>query len=55
MVFLNPSKFVLQDESCIRLSSILIDMLIEMIKANLHRKGIVITDHNFKNVIKISA
>lgn len=55
MVLFNPSKFVLLDEPYNGLSPLMIDKVNEMIQLNSHKKGIIITDHNFKNVIKISS
>lgn len=54
IVLFNPSKFVLLDEPYNGLSPIMIDKVNELIKVNSQNKGIVITDHNYKNVIKIS-
>jgi len=55
IVLFNPSKFVLLDEPYNGLSPLMIDRVNEMIKTNSAKKGIIITDHNFKNVIKISS
>ncbi|KQB40977.1 ATP-binding cassette domain-containing protein [Flavobacterium aquidurense] len=54
IVLFNPSKFVLLDEPYNGLSPIMADLVNEMIKGNSHKKGIVITDHNYQNVIRIS-
>lgn len=54
IVLSNPSKFVLLDEPYNGLSPLMVDVVNEMIEANSDKKGIVITDHNYKNVIKIS-
>jgi ABC-type multidrug transport system ATPase subunit len=54
IVLFNSSKFVLLDEPYNGLSPIMIDAVNELIKGNSGKKGIVITDHNYKNVIKIS-
>ncbi|MCC9062110.1 ATP-binding cassette domain-containing protein [Flavobacterium piscisymbiosum] len=54
IVLFNPSKFVLLDEPYNGLSPIMIDKVNELIKVNSQNRGIVITDHNYKNVIKIS-
>ncbi|WP_428231039.1 ATP-binding cassette domain-containing protein [Flavobacterium sp.] len=54
IVLFNPSKFVLLDEPYNGLSPVMVDVVNELIKVNSHRKGIVITDHNYQNVIKIS-
>lgn len=55
MVLFNPSKFVLLDEPYNGLSPLMIEKVNDMIKLNSPEKGIIITDHNFKNVIKISS
>lgn len=54
IVLFNPSKFVLLDEPYNGLSPLMVDVINELIKENSQHKGIVITDHNYKNVIKIS-
>lgn len=54
IVLFNPSKFVLLDEPYNGLSPIMADVVNELIKVNSDRKGIVITDHNYLNVIRIS-
>lgn len=54
IVLFNSSKFVLLDEPYSGLSPIMVDVVNELIKENSEKKGIVITDHNYKNVIKIS-
>lgn len=54
IVLYNSSKFVLLDEPYNGLSPIMIDVVNELIKANSKKKGIIITDHNYQNVIKIS-
>lgn len=54
IVLFSSSKFVLLDEPYNGLSPIMIDVVNELIKENSEKKGIVITDHNYKNVIKIS-
>lgn len=55
IVLSNPSKFVLLDEPYNGLSPLMVDKVNEMIKANSNKKGIIITDHNYQNVIKISS
>ncbi|MFH6993262.1 ATP-binding cassette domain-containing protein [Flavobacterium sp. FlaQc-48] len=55
IVLSNPSKFVLLDEPYNGLSPLMIEVVNEMIRANSAQKGIIITDHNFQNVIKISS
>jgi ABC-type lipopolysaccharide export system ATPase subunit len=54
IILFNSSKFVLLDESYNGLSPKMVDIVGEMIKVNSYKKGIVITDHNYQNVIKIS-
>lgn len=48
------SKFVLLDEPYNGLSPIAIEKINALILENAPSKGIIITDHNFENVIKIS-
>lgn len=54
IVLYNSSKFVLLDEPYNGLSPVMVDVVNELIKANSEKKGIIITDHNYQNVIKIS-
>ena len=54
LILFNPSKFALLDEPYNGLSPIMIDVINNLILENLTRKGIIITDHNYENVIKIS-
>ena len=54
LVLSNSSKFVLLDEPYNGLSPMMIEKVNELIKANSTQKGIVITDHNYENVIKVS-
>ena len=54
IVLYNSSKFVLLDEPYNGLSPLMVDVVNELIKVNSPRKGIIITDHNYQNVIKIS-
>ena len=54
LVLHNPSKFVLLDEPYNGLSPIMIDKINELIIKNSILKGIIITDHNYENVIKVS-
>lgn len=54
IVLFNSSKFVLLDEPYNGLSPLMAEVVNEMINENSHKKGIVITDHNYQNVIKIS-
>ena len=50
----NPSKFVLLDEPYNGLSPIIIEKINELIISISKEKGIIITDHNYENVIKVS-
>jgi ABC-type multidrug transport system ATPase subunit len=50
----NSSKFVLLDEPYNGLSPIMIEKINALIAENSKTKGVVITDHNYENVIKIS-
>lgn len=54
LVLSNSSKFVLLDEPYNGLSPMMIEKVNELIKDNSTQKGIVITDHNYENVIKVS-
>lgn len=54
LILFNQSKFVLLDEPYNGLSPIMIDNINNLILENASRKGIIITDHNYENVIKIS-
>ncbi len=54
MVLSNASLFVLLDEPYNGLSPLMIEMINEMLRASLNKKGIIITDHNYQNVIKIA-
>jgi ABC-type multidrug transport system ATPase subunit len=50
----NSSKFVLLDEPYNGLSPLMVEKVNELIVANSVTKGIVISDHNYENVIKVS-
>lgn len=54
LILENNSKFVLLDEPYNGLSPIMIDIVNQLIIENSQTKGIIITDHNYENVIKIS-
>jgi len=54
LVLFNSSKFVLLDEPYNGLSPIMIEKVNQLIKFNSLQKGIIITDHNYENVIRIS-
>ncbi|MEO8534893.1 MAG: ATP-binding cassette domain-containing protein [Flavobacterium sp.] len=53
-VLFNPTKFVLLDEPYSGLSPLMIDLVNALIVENSKFKGIIITDHNYENVIRIS-
>jgi len=54
LVLSNSSKFVLLDEPYNGLSPIMVDKVNQLIQDNSSKKGIVITDHSYENVMKIS-
>ena len=54
LILNNASKFVLLDEPSNGLSPIMIEKINELITTMSNLKGIIITDHNYENVIKIS-
>lgn len=54
LVLSNPSKFVLLDEPYNGLSPIMIEKINALIIENSKSKGIIITDHNYENVIHVS-
>ena len=54
LVLENNAKFVLLDEPYNGLSPIAIENINQLILQNKNNKGIIITDHNYKNVIEIS-
>ena len=54
LVLFNSSRFVLLDEPYNGLAPLMIDVVNEMILNNTHKKGIIITYHNYQNVLKIS-
>ena len=51
----NNSRFCLLDEPFSALSPIMIDKISKMIRYHSKKKGILITDHNYKEIIKISS
>jgi ABC-type multidrug transport system ATPase subunit len=55
LILFNSSKFVLLDEPYNGLSPIMIELVNELIKENSKSKGIIISDHNYDEVIKISS
>ncbi len=54
IILFNDSKFVLLDEPFSGLSPIMIEVVSKLIKENSERKGILITDHNYEEVMRIS-
>jgi ABC-type lipopolysaccharide export system ATPase subunit len=54
IVLFNSSKFILLDEPYNGLSPLMVDIINEMILTNSNEKGIIITDHNYQNVIRIA-
>lgn len=54
LILSNPSKFVLLDEPYNGLSPIMIEKINDLIIENSKSKGIIITDHNYENVIHVS-
>ncbi len=54
LVLSGRSKFVLLDEPYNGLSPIMAEKVNQLIQSNSIRKGIIITDHDYENVIKIS-
>lgn len=55
IVLFNNSKFCLLDEPFSGLSPIVIDKVISMLVQNGPKKGIFITDHNYREIIKIAS
>jgi len=54
LILSNPSKFVLLDEPYNGLSPIMIAKINQLIIDNSSKKGIIITDHNYENIIIVS-
>ncbi|WP_264553152.1 ATP-binding cassette domain-containing protein [Flavobacterium sp. N2038] len=54
IVLWNSSLFALLDEPYNGLSPLMIENINEMIKGCLNKKGIIVTDHNYQNVLKIA-
>lgn len=54
IVLSNTSKFVLLDEPYNGLSPLMIEKVNAMVLENRQQKGIILTDHNYSNVIKIA-
>jgi ABC-type multidrug transport system ATPase subunit len=54
LVLYNSSKFVLLDEPFNGLSPLMVEKIIQLIKENSFKKGIIITDHDYENVMAIA-
>lgn len=54
LILSNASKFVLLDEPYNGLAPIMIEKVNQLIEENAKRKGIIITDHNYQNVIAVA-
>jgi ABC-type multidrug transport system ATPase subunit len=54
LILFNSSKFVLLDEPYNGLSPLMIEKVNALIQENSKQKGIIITDHNYDNVMAIS-
>ncbi|MFD2941035.1 ATP-binding cassette domain-containing protein [Flavobacterium notoginsengisoli] len=54
IVLFGASKFALLDEPFSGLSPKMIEKIIELIQKNSEEKGILLTDHDYENVLKIS-
>jgi ABC-type multidrug transport system ATPase subunit len=54
LILSNPSKFVLLDEPYNGLAPLMIEKINQLIIDNSKRRGIIITDHNYENVINVS-
>ncbi|REG99158.1 ATP-binding cassette domain-containing protein [Flavobacterium aquicola] len=54
IILYNSSKFALLDEPYNGLSPLLVEKVNELIAENSKTKGIIISDHNYENVIKVS-
>jgi ABC-type multidrug transport system ATPase subunit len=54
LVLSNPSKFVLLDEPYNGLSPLMAEKINQLIFDNAAQKGIIITDHNYQNVISVA-
>lgn len=55
LVLNNTSKFVLLDEPYTGLSPIMIEKINNLIAINATNKGIIVSDHSYDNVLKISS
>jgi ABC-type lipopolysaccharide export system ATPase subunit len=55
IILFNISKFCLLDEPFSGLSPINIEKISNLITDNSKRKGIIISDHNYRQILKISS
>ncbi|ESU21858.1 ABC transporter [Flavobacterium cauense R2A-7] len=54
LILFNDSKFVLLDEPYNGLAPVMVENINALIRENAKSKGIIITDHNYRNVIEVS-
>lgn len=54
IILFKSSKFILLDEPYNGLSPLMVEKVNQLIKDNSSRKGIIVTDHDYENVIRIS-
>lgn len=54
LILSNPSKFVLLDEPYNGLAPVMVEKVNALIKENAKSKGIIVTDHNYQNVIAVA-
>lgn len=54
IILFNSSRFVLLDEPYNGLSPLMVEKVNELLIANSKSKGIIISDHNYENVIQVS-
>lgn len=54
LILSNQSKFTLLDEPFSGLSPKMADIVALLIKENSQEKGIIVTDHNYRNVVEIA-
>ncbi|ESU24329.1 hypothetical protein FEDK69T_07720 [Flavobacterium enshiense DK69] len=54
LVLFNPTKFALLDEPYNGLAPVMAEKVNQLIRENAKHKGVIITDHNYRNVINVS-
>lgn len=54
LILSNPSKFALLDEPYNGLAPVMVEKVNVLIKENAKSKGVIITDHNYQNVIAVA-